>query len=211
MAVKINLMPEKAKSDWQSTGETSLLNPVAALLFIITVLAFAGVFYYKNYFLQNQLNGLQEHNTALTNTISSSFQDDFVSLNKKAKSVEKLLAEHTYWSKFFDALENYTLKNITYNQMLVDMDKFKGGNIAVKVIGQADDYKTLAKQLAVLRHKSKDFSGMSFEGAELNKEGKITFVIMLNFDPSLIKFEKEKKESDTAESAESAESTESSQ
>ena len=204
MAVKINLMPEKAKNDWQATGEISLLSPVAAVLFIISALALAGTYYYKNYYLQGELDSLQAHNQVLTDTISSSFEDRFISLNKKAKDVDKILAGHMYWSNYFDTLENYTLKNITYNQFFVDMEKYKQGNITTKVIGEADDFKTLAKQLAVLRSKSKEFSDMNFDGAELNKEGKITFTVFLSFDPSLIKFHEEKKEnSDAASTTES--------
>lgn len=186
MAIKINLMPKAQKKGWQIPQGDLRLHSIAFLLFIFSLLAFAGIYAYKNYFLQKQLDELNKQNSDLVQTISNSLDSNLIYFGRRAKNTEVLLKNHLYWSKYFETLESLTLKNIYYDQFSVKTDLLKNTAIQADISGHTESFNALSKQAAIFM-KSKDFSNVEFDGGEMDKDGVIKFKIGLEISQDLLK------------------------
>lgn len=186
MAIKINLMPEAQKKGWQIPQRGSYFFSISGLLFAISLVSFLGIYTYKNYFLQKKLDDLKKQDSSLTQEISNSFSPDLYFLSKKAESTQTLLKDHLYWSKYFEALESFTLKNIHYDQFSVKSDSAKSTVLQADISGYTDNFNTLSKQIAIFMG-NKDISSVKFDGGEMDKDGKVKFKISLNISQEFLK------------------------
>ncbi len=191
MAIKINLMPEEQKRGWQQqmSPSNSQFFSAAGMLFAFSLFIFAGIFIYKSYVLEKKLADLKKENSALNETISGSFDLNLFSLSKKIKSSDLLLENHLYWSKYFEILESFTLKNIYYDQFSVNSELAKNSAIQATIVGHADNFSVLSKQIAVFMSR-KEFSNIKFDGGEMDKDGIVKFKIVMDVGQDLVKEKK---------------------
>lgn len=192
MAVKINLMPKKAGKSFVQRGHGSFFYFLVSVFFIISLAAFSIMFVWKTYFLKNDLFESKAKYDALNAEISEKIKSPSLAANMKASSIEKILANHLYPSKFYRLLESLTLKNVYYKDFSLDATVVKNDSVQVKIGGEADSFNALAKQLEIFRG-SKDVAGVYFDNAQMNKNGKIDFSVELSFKISSMRFFADKK------------------
>lgn len=179
-------MPEAQKKGWQiPQGDLHLYSTTLALFFL-SLLCFGGISIYKTFVLSKELTGLEKQNNDLTQMISGSFDSNTILAAKKSKSASGLLKDHLYWSKYFEILESFTLKNIHYDQFAVKQDPAKTSSIKAEVSGHTENFAALSKQVAILI-KSKEFANIKFDGGEMDKDGVVNFKLSLEISDNLIK------------------------
>lgn len=179
-------MPEAQKKGWQMPQGDFRIHSASFFLFIFSLLIFSGVYIYKMYVLPKQISGLEKQQADLTQKIKDSLSDDLVAVGRKANNAKVLLKDHLYWSKYFEILEKFTLKNISYDQFTVKPDSAKSTVIKAEVSGHTDNFALLSKQIAVLMSRS-EFLGVKFNGGEMDKDGIIKFKIGIDINQDMIK------------------------
>lgn len=190
MVVKINLMPEEQKKGGKFLQGSEKFYSLTLILFLFSLFCFSGLYVYKIYILQKKLNVADSKNSELTDKISNSFNASLISAGKKTRNAEVLLKDHLYWSKYFEILESFTLKNISYDQFSVKHDLTKNSGVRASIVGHAESFNVFFKQIAVFL-KSKEFSNIKFNGAEIDKEGQVNFKIELEINQSFLKEKKQ--------------------
>ncbi len=191
MAIKINLMPEAQKRGWQIPQGDLHLYSVTFFLFFLSLLIFSGTYIYKVYYLQKQLTEARDQDAKLTQTILSSLDSKMISVGKKAGGVETLLKDHLYWSKYFEILETFTLKNNFYDQFSVRQDSLNSSSLKASISGHADNFNVFAKQIAIFMT-NKEFSSVKFDGGNIDKDGIVNFKVDLEINSDNIKYKEEK-------------------
>lgn len=179
-------MPSAEKKGWQMPQSDLRIHSASVLIFLFSLLCFSGVYLYKLYFIPNKLNALENNKSALIAKITTSLDPNTASEGKKAKNVEKLLNDRLYWSRFFETLEQYTLKNISYDQFVMKQDSLKNSIVKVEVSGRTDNFAALSRQVAVFMT-NKDLSNIKFNGGEMDKDGVITFKFTIEIDQNSLK------------------------
>lgn len=168
--VNVNLMPQelalRRESASVASGIKSLIIAVLAPALILTI-GFGVIL-----FLQNDLKTRMSAKQAEFNNLNSQIGDFLV--KEKANNVvadrvaiiSKLLAEKITWNNFFDKLEKYTLDGVYYNNLTADTSG------VLTLPGVADNYETLAKQLAVFKAAGDFIKDVKLTSAQLSSEGK---------------------------------------
>lgn len=187
MAVKINLMPKKSGESFGRREYGSSFYFLASIFFAISLAAFSLMFIWQTYFLKKDFLDSKAKNDALNADISEKMKSPSLVANMKANSVGKILANHSYPTNFYRLFESLTLKNISYKYFSLDATVAENDIVQVKVSGEADSFNALAKQLEIFRE-SGDIIGVSFDGAQVNKDGKTDFSVGLSFNVSSMRF-----------------------
>ncbi len=182
-------MPEAQKKGWQIPQGDLRLHSAMFLLFLFSLFSFSGVYIYKLYVLPKQLSGLEKQNSDLVEMISNSLDPNLISVGKKSKSAKILLKDRLYWSKFFELLESFTLKNVFYDKFTVKQDSLKSAAVKADISGHTDNFAALSKQVAIFMN-SKEFSNIKFDGGEMDKDGIIKFKIGIDINQDFIKEKK---------------------
>jgi len=187
MSVKINLMPKKSGESFGQREHGLFFYSLTFIFFAISLAVFCAIFIWQTYFLKNNLSESKTTNDALNAEISEKMKSPFLVAGMKASNAKKILANHLYLSKFYQLLESLTLKSVSYNDFSLDADPAKNDSVHVKISGEANGFNVLAKQVEIFRE-SKDIVGVSFDNAQLNKDGKIDFSVGLSFKISPMRF-----------------------
>lgn len=116
---------------------------IASVLFFVSLLLAAGVFFYKNY-----AEGLlQEQKVALENERNGFDQSDIESvrdLEHRITASEKLLADHTAVSQVFSALEESTGRNVQY--VSFSYTQLPSGSLSLELGGIAPSFNSVMVQ-----------------------------------------------------------------
>lgn len=168
---------EKSKMDINLIPQELLFkkyqkNPQKITIMIFSLVA-AALLIALAYFIINEqekavdkkISQLQEDRSKLVAYINGfkDIQQKNIRLQDKLLAINKLLAKHIYWTKFFSLLEQYTLDNIHYTEFTADTSgRFMlpalsaigaGPNVEEQI---ADSYRQAAQQIAVFK-KADDF------------------------------------------------------
>lgn len=186
MAIKINLMPKQEADPAEQTQTRPFYFAIVLVIFAISLLAFAVIYYYNNFLLKKQLTDLEKQDTEIQGQISSvATSEELSALNAailKGENTKSILSNHYYTSRLFGLLESLTIKSVSYGTF---SEKVDSGIIKLSFAGFADSFNALAKQLIVFK-KSKDIKNVNFNNATSGKDGKITFSMILEVDPKVI-------------------------
>jgi hypothetical protein len=154
------------------------------LIFSIAVLFFS--FFLFIYFKISE-KGTNEEIAILNEKISSLKTPEIDSLEKevlkyqdKISNFSKILGGHLFSSKFFPALEENTLKKISFSRINLD---FKNSKCILS--GKAPDFYTLQQQLDIFKGVKSFQTNLS--RIFLGKEGTVEFEFEIIFDKSIVK------------------------
>lgn len=186
MAIKINLMPDTADRRREAGSKLPIYLLISLVIFLISVLALAGIFGYRKFFLERRLVAAENKNVELQGDISEvlNSKDSRLVINSvvKGKSIKTILAAHPYATNIYAFMEGVTIKSVLYDKLSLEV---KDKSVSANISGSADSYKALAKQLIILK-KKKEVKEIIFKEAAGNKDGRIGFTIELLLDSSLI-------------------------
>lgn len=148
-------MPEGFKNSGKS--KFKLIFIASIILVSFSVLTASGLYAWQ-YFLQKDLNSLEQAPIASVNI-------------NKINRVKQLLNDHTYWSQVFPRIEKSTLSNLYFNSFSGD----SSGKISLQ--SNVPSYNVLAKQLKAFEQ---EFGQVDFSIGGLDKQGGLNIEIILN-------------------------------
>jgi len=102
-----------------------------------------------------------------------SLRDRIIILNKKAIQAEKILTQHAYWTKFFNALDANTVPGIFYDDIGADA----GGKISLSAAGK--DIISIVQQLVSFQQAPNFIKDISINNITRREKG-INFILGLN-------------------------------
>lgn len=173
----------------------SILGFLAALLFLASVGAYVGFYFYED-FLQRKIQEKTGEIETAQRTLKGSPEIGRAKVfNARADLARALLEKHIVVSPLFDFLSRNTLESILYKDFSF---KDGGGDVTLVLKGEAPSYSSLAYQADIFRA-NKDLVGFSVENINLTKEGSISFVFTMTFNRIFFSYERSvKKTGDSA-------------
>ena len=164
----------------------SVLGFLATILFLASVGAYTGLYFYHDFLSRNIQEKTAEIEMAKQELNNSPEISKAKVFNARADLARALLNNHIVVSPLFDFLAQNTLKNIFYKDFSF---KDEGGALTLSLRGESPSYASLAYQSDVLRT-SKNLLGFSVGNIQLTKEGSVTFLFNMVFDRAFLAYEK---------------------
>lgn len=189
----INLIPEGFGRRFEAQlGKKILGLAISAVASCLIIVVASLIISHYKYQVGNDISAVAARIKVLNQKIDE-FETNRIKaeeLDKYMQSVEKLLGEHLYWTKFFDTLEKYTIDEVYYTGFTAS----DSGSLVLSAVGK--DYKSVARQLKVLQEASDFVQNVQINGAtaatnaDNNQIESVNFTISLNLIPDvyLIKF-----------------------
>jgi len=178
-----SFIPKRALESTGGHG-SDLLTIIASFLFIISLVAAGGVYFYSHS-LDSQLASDQAIVQKAKDSFDQNLIETLISTDKRLSVSNQLLTAHTALSPFFTFLGQRILKNVRFDSMTYAF----GPKILITAHGQAQDYEALAAQ-------SESFAtgdlihNPIFSDFNLDQTGNVAFSFSAELDPYLVSFEK---------------------
>jgi len=165
----------------------SLLSIISTFLFIVSILASAGLFTYKIY-LEKQKESLSVSLSANRNNFEKETIDELELFDKKTQYAQQLLKNHIVLSPMFDLLGRITIPSIQYIKFEQRTDET---GFVVEMKGLARDYRSIALQASIFNEMDNNsFKNVLFSNLVKDKNNNVGFNLKFNVDPNLLSYEK---------------------
>jgi len=183
---KTSFIPQKSltTAGGRKKSSSGLFFIISVIIFIIATALSIGVFSYKKIVEQ----GIESKAISLKrakDAFDPGLIEDLTRLNSRIEMTKELLASHISLSPLLDFLEEFTLKNVQFNQFQVIL--LDSGQINLRVEGQAIDYATVVAQSDLLGQ-SRFLKDQLFSDVNLDNSGNISFTLKAKIDPNLVSF-----------------------
>jgi len=160
-----------------------------------------GIFYYGALFLlgvavvgagltfgySTYLNSLRDARKATLKAaeqnINAGAVEDFIRLRNRIQAAETLLNQHVVISRFFDVLEEITLKNVRFQSLIVSVGNDRVTKIEMR--GVARSFNALAAESSAFAA-DKRIKRAIFSNISADKSGVVTFALKAELDSKLI-------------------------
>lgn len=156
---------------------------LASLIFILAIVAAAGVFGY-NLFLTSNIAQMGNDLTTARASLDPDTINQISRLNSRIISTQALLSKHVVLSPLFAFLETSTLKSVRWTNFNYGMTK---DGLQLIMQGQAVGYSALALQSDVF-NKSKYIKSPLFTNLTLDDKGNVTFAFTAILDSSIVSY-----------------------
>lgn len=166
---------------------------VSIFIFFVVLIATGGLYFYER-FLKTSVEKMQKDLDLAQNRFEPSKIIQLQFLDKRLKASTEILSKHTAISPIFKALQDITMKSVSYSKFSYALDDTKG-NVLVSMSGVATGYTTIALQ-ADLFKKNKYLIDPIFSNLSLNEKGNVIFDLNFSVDPNLINYQKKSETSD---------------
>ncbi len=162
---------------------------------VLIILAYFGLAFYQSNIVTRTQEVRQER-LDLDKQISDlkNQQDASIDYKRKLEAVKNIISHHVYWSKFFEKLEEYTIKDVYY------VGAFNGVlNSTINLSAETNNFTSVAEQLIVFQNAEDFVSEVIITGAKKSGSGSsseiampgeiiesfVTFSISLKLVPSI--------------------------
>ena len=108
-------------------------------------------------------------------------EKEILDWEKKIKDFSFLIESHKMSSKIFGLLEKDIHPEVYFSGLDFDVTRD-----TVNITGQTDDFQTLGQQIFIFE-KDEMVRNVQLIGADVNKEGKVDFILVIHFFPKLFK------------------------
>lgn len=153
---------------------------------IVVLVCVAGAYFYMVYAGQK----MEEEAVALDATLAKqktpqqkALELDVLSNQRRMQDFPVLLSAHKVSSEFFRRLEALTHPNIVFTTF-----KFNPGQGTATVSGSADNFESLAQQLAIFAEASNFAKSVDLAKISLSGEGKVDFTFNITVDSGVLAF-----------------------
>lgn len=157
----------------------------ATLIFIATIAVYGGLFFYKSYLINKQVESDKALNDARTAIEPEKIQD-ILDANSRITSSLELLERHLVTTNFLNLLGDSTVKNLKLNDLVYQN---KNGVPSLIVSGEVGSYNALAYQEMVLRQ-NEFLKDISFSEINLGETGSIRFKLESRINPDVVSYKK---------------------
>jgi len=154
------------------------------LIFLVSVGASAGVYFYKAY-MEKKVESMSVSLERAKAAFEPSLIIELKRLNARISASEQILSKHVAFSEFFEVLEQSTLKTVRFSnfEYLMESDDM----ISITAQGEAEGYSSIALQ-------SDEFGDNPyiqnpiFSNLGLTQSGNVTFSLLMNLNPSFLSY-----------------------
>lgn len=179
---KGSLEVQRKKSATQSS--IGLVNAIASIILIGTILAAAGMFLFER-FVERSIDSKTESLDRARAAFEPKTIEELLRLDTRLTLGKELLVNHLAPSYVFDELEAITLKSVRFRDFT--FRETTPGAFDVSMAGEARSFNALALQSDAFG-KSGVFLEPIFDGLNINETGNVVFAFSASVDTELIRY-----------------------
>ena len=183
-----SFIPKKPMIEERATPSRpmGLLTIVSIFIFFTMILASGGLYFYES-ILKKNITQMETDLDLATKRFEPSKILQLQTLDKRLNASSEVLAKHITVSPVFKALQDITLKTISYTKFSYIVDSDKGGKLSIKMSGVAQGYTPIALQ-SDLFTTNKNIIDPVFSNLLLDDKGNVTFDLSFSVDPSFVNY-----------------------
>ena len=177
---------EASKSRFStSKSGNNIFSIAATILFVLTLGACGGLFFYKNSLTSQIAKADKDLNDA-----RAAFQIDTIQnlmdANARIIGIKTLLERHFVVSKLLTLLQSFTIKTVRFDDFLYSN---KTNTPTVYMNAQGQSYNALATQSDIFS-KNQSIQYQNFSDFSLDNNGNVKVKISITLDPGLVSYKK---------------------
>lgn len=169
--------------------KTGFLGMFSVLLFILSILASGGVYFYKST-LKSEIKDLEKELASAESSIDKEGIDEMAKFGKKLDAAKSLVREHQVISGFLNSLASSTVSSVYFTEFSYDSES--GAALKVSLKGSAPSYAAVAQQEEVFS-KNKYWLKSDFSDLSLGEKGEVSFSVDIMVDPQVLIYATENK------------------
>lgn len=152
---------------------------VSLFVFVITTAGYAGL-YYLNISQEETQQQFIEQIQQKEDDLRPKILDQIFSLQKKLQSASLVMNAHQFVANTFTVIERDTHPRVRFNSYA-----FSPEDRAIALVGEADDYSTLGRQIAFFEG-DQQVDKVEFSGLSLNENNRVSFNLSLYLMPAVM-------------------------
>lgn len=168
-------------------GFGGVLNLLALLIFIASLIGAGGVYFYRGS-LQSKIVGYKESLARARAAFEPTLITKLQLLDKRMRASTTILSNHIAVSPIFSLLGEITLPTVRYSDFAYEFNKQNANLVDIKITGQAKGYNYIALQ-ADLFAQNNFIKNPIFSNFTLDQFGNIAFNLTFSVDKSLVVYE----------------------
>jgi len=166
--------------------EHNFFSFVATVIFILSIVAAAGVFGYR-YYLTYRISKMGVELEQAQNTLKPDLIKELIRLDTRLNSTASILGRHQILSPVFNFLELSTPSTVRFTSFTYVVT---AQGIELSMLGEARGYTALAFQAGIFDD-NEYFKDTVFSDFELTDEGDVAFSLRTIIDPQMVSYQKE--------------------
>lgn len=171
-----------------SSQPVSLFFLIALFVFFAMVLGTGGLYFYNGLLVKN-ITQMENDLSLAKNRFEPSKIVQLQVLDKRLNASSEILTKHVAISPIFKALQDITMKTVSYTKFSYSLNEGKNAKIAVKMSGIAIGYKSVALQ-SDLFAQNKYLIDPVFSNLLLDDKGNVLFDLEFSVDPNFVDYKK---------------------
>ncbi len=171
-------VPRKPMSDAAQIkrgGGGGIFLTIAFLIFAVVLLVAAGLFFYGNFYLPNQVVTEQSTLHSVVQQFNSSPLSDMTTLSNQLTAAQTIIGQHTALSKFFDYLSASTVAEVGFTDFSYTTDN---NTLSINLKGEAASFAALQAEEAQLLAPGSILENPTVSDIAVTKIGTISFTII---------------------------------
>jgi len=184
-----SFIPKKPMIEERVSASRSIgfLAIISILIFFTVVVATGGLYFYKGVLAKN-IEKMENDLNLAKNRFEPSKILQLQVLNERLNASSEILKKHIVVSPIFKALQQVTMKTISYTKFGYYIDDIDG-RIVVKMSGIAVGYRSVALQSDLLT-KNKNLIDPVFSNLLLDDKGNVLFDLEFSVNPDFVNYRK---------------------
>jgi len=183
---KTSFIPQKDLSEEKKRGpkRVGIFSLIGVIIFVIALLLAVGVFAYEKV-LERTLTSKEESLQRAKEAFDPRLIEELSRMDKRIMAAEELIDKHIVISPLFDLLQDLTLRNARFEEMVFEMGP--GNRANLRLAGQATSYATIVLQSEAFGN-SRFLRDQLFSNFDLNQLGNVSFDFSANINNELIDY-----------------------
>jgi hypothetical protein len=158
------------------------------LIILVGIIGYYGWLFFQAKSLDSQIAETNvKINSEQQSGLTEKNRNELMTRQQQLKSLNGLVASHSYWSQLFKPLADATLKNASYSNLQVSLDGGLSLSVAVPTLEDLDKY----MQIFDLPQFNQNFSNViigGFTKVDSKNSTGVQFQAKMKFDPKLIQY-----------------------
>ncbi len=185
-----SFIPKKTltqKPERTSGGSFGLVNVVAFIIMIISLLVAGGAYLYRDN-LSKKVDEMKVSLERAQNIFEPELLAELETLDRRIQAADEILSKHIAVSPIFEVLQEITLPTVRYIDFTYEIDAINPEVVHVSMTGEAVSYDAITLQ-ADLFSNNRFIRNPIFSNFSLNRTGSVEFDLMFDVSKSLVNFE----------------------
>lgn len=161
--------------------ETGLIGALVVFLFVTSIVASAGLFFYKS-IIKGDIDKLKLQITEAEAKVDRETINQMSQFSKKLNLARSIVSKHQVISGFLDTLASSTISAVQFDNFSYSSSNQNGLSVSLK--GRATSYSAIALQEHIFSQ-DKNFQSVSFSGLSLTADGMVAFDLNILVDAKI--------------------------